>query len=291
MMFSLDETTFAYPHQPPVFEAFTWRASAGEQWAVLGRSGCGKSTLLLLLAGLLRPQSGTIAVGGGGLSHMREPLSPMQEPLAHVREPLARPRPETGLILQEYGLLPWATLRANVALGLRIRRFYGPDGRHAPSGGRLDRAAIASRTGEWLRRLDIDAVADRYPGEVSGGQRQRTAIARALVMQPDLLLMDEPFSALDAPTREALQALTLDLSTEAPARAGARVRAGLTLVLVTHNIEEAAFVGQKVLVLAAPPNRVARIVDNPHTADAAYRTSPDYQATCTRLRRVLEGIA
>jgi ABC-type nitrate/sulfonate/bicarbonate transport system ATPase subunit len=265
-MISVEAATFAYPHRPPIFERFTFQAGAGEQWAVLGPSGCGKSTWLLLLAGLLHPHTGSVAVGG---------------------EVLSRPRPATGLILQEYGLLPWATLRANVTLGLRIRRFYGPDGRHAPAGRRLDRDAIADRAAHWLRRLDIDSVADQYPGEVSGGQRQRTAIARALVMEPDLLLMDEPFSALDAPTREELQALTLDLSAEAGE--GAATGAGLTVVLVTHNIEEAAFVGQKVLVLAAPPNRVARVIDNPHTPDAAYRTSPDYQAMCTRLRRELEG--
>jgi ABC-type nitrate/sulfonate/bicarbonate transport system ATPase subunit len=257
-MISIAAATFAYPHQPPVFERFTWSAAAGEVWAVLGPSACGKSTLLLLLAGLLHPQTGTVAVGGA---------------------PLQRPRPETGLILQEYGLLPWATLRANATLGLRMRRFYGPDGRHAPSGSRLDRAEIEAHAAYWLERLDIAEVAGRYPDEVSGGQRQRAAIARALVMQPDLLLMDEPFSALDAPTRESLQALALDLSAEA----------GLTVVLVTHSIEEAAFVGQKVLVLGAPPNRVARVVESPHAADSAYRASHAYQAMCARLRRELEG--
>ena len=257
-MFAFESATFAYPHQPPVFDRFTWRVNGGETWAVLGPSGCGKSTLLLLLAGLLHPQDGMVVVGG---------------------TPLDRPRPETGLILQEYGLLPWATLRANTTLGLRIRRFYGPDGRHAPRDGDLDRDTITARAEHWLRRLDIHRVADRLPGEVSGGQRQRAAIARALVMQPDLLLMDEPFSALDAPTRESLQALTLELSAEA----------GLTVTLVTHNIEEAAFVGQRVLVLGAPPNREARVVQAPHIADAAYRRSHEYQTLCARLREELAG--
>ncbi len=258
-MIAFDAATFAYAGRPPVFDRFAWRAGAGERWAVLGPSGCGKSTLLLLLAGLLQPQTGAVAVGGATLS---------------------RPRPETGLILQEYGLLPWATLRANVTVGLRIRRFYGPDGRHAPAGAPLDRAAIAKRATYWLRRLDIEEVADRRPGEVSGGQRQRTAIARALIMQPDLLLMDEPFSALDAPTREDLQTLTLELSAEGR----------LTVVLVTHSIEEAAFVGQKVLLLSTPPNRLARIIDNPHPADAPYRRSPSYQAICAHLRQELEAL-
>ncbi|MGC9522078.1 MAG: ABC transporter ATP-binding protein [Anaerolineae bacterium] len=254
----LRAVTFAYPHQPPVFERFDWRVERGDIWAVLGPSGCGKSTLLLLLAGLLHPQSGAVVIDG---------------------DPLTRPRPGTGLVLQAYDLLPWATLRENATLGLRIRRFYGPDGRHAPPDSDLSPREIEERAELWLRRLAIRDVADQVPANVSGGQRQRAAIARALVLQPDLLLMDEPFSALDAPTREGLQALTLELSAEVD----------LTVILVTHNIEEAAFVGQRILVLNPPPNRAAQIVDNPHTADAAYRASTDYQQVCSDLRARLEG--
>lgn len=255
-MFSLNDVTFAYARQPPVFEGFSWAVTRGGVWAVLGPSGCGKSTLLLLLAGLRHPQTGTVAVGG---------------------EVIRRPRPRTSLVLQAYDLLPWATLRDNVALGLRIRRFYGPDGRHAPRDTRPARAEIDARVGHWLARLGIDDVAERYPGQVSGGQRQRAAIARALVMAPDLLLLDEPFSALDAPTREGLQTLTLDLCAEA----------GLTVVLVTHNIEEAAFVGQNVLLLGQPPNRAARVFFNPHEPGEIYRHSAAYQDAVARLRAAM----
>ena len=258
-MIELQEVTFAYPHRPPVFQRFSWRVGAGETWAVLGPSGCGKSTLLLLLAGLEQPSAGTLVIDG---------------------ERLARPRPRTGLILQEYGLLPWATIRDNAALGLQIRRFYGPDGRHAPPGSRLDRRAVEARIEPWLDRLGIAEIADAYPGGVSGGQRQRAAVARALVMEPDLLLMDEPFSALDAPTRERLQVLTLDLC----------AKAGVTVMLVTHNIEEAAFVGQQVLILDHPPNRMPRALDNPHPADDRYREAPDYQAACAQLRSALHAM-
>jgi ABC-type nitrate/sulfonate/bicarbonate transport system ATPase subunit len=257
-MFTLDGVTFAYATGQPVFQSFAWGGRQGEVWSILGPSGCGKSTLLLLLAGLLVPQEGEVLV--------RDTC-------------LTRPRPGTSLILQEYGLLPWATVRGNVELGLRIQRFYGPDGRHAPSGTTLPAREARSRVDRWLDRLAIGEVADRYPSEVSGGQRQRAAIARALVMEPDLLLMDEPFSALDAPTREGLQHLTLGLCTEAH----------LTVLLVTHSIEEAAYVGQRVLVLGAPPNRKATIIDNKHLTGEVYRSSAAYQATCARLRGILDA--
>ncbi len=210
----------------------------------------------MLLAGLAQPQQGEIAADGARL---------------------ARPRPRTGLILQDYGLLPWATVRENVALGMRIRQFYGPDGRHVPADVRMANGDVAALTVRWLARLGLEAVAEQYPGQISGGQRQRVAIARTLALAPDLLLMDEPFSALDAPTRESLQQLMLDLCAEAE----------LTVVLVTHNIEEAAFVGQRVLRLTAPPNTIPAVISNPHRADAGYRQSADYAAACARLRQAL----
>ncbi len=254
-MIRCEALSFAYGNRP-VFERFSWEVRRGEVWAILGPSGCGKSTLLLLAAALLRPQRGAVWIDGRRWTH---------------------PRPRTGLILQEYGLLPWATVAENVALGLRIRRFYGPDGRHAPRD-RPRPADIERRVAYWLERLEIAHLADAYPAHLSGGQRQRAAIARTFVLDPDLLLMDEPFSALDAPTREALQTLTLDLCAER----------GVTVVLVTHTIEEAAFVGQRILLLGEPPNREAQIVDNPHPPVAAYRRHPDYQRMVVRLRSALE---
>ncbi len=252
-MIELSDVTFAYPGQPPVFERFSWRGERGETWAVLGPSGCGKSTLLMLLAGLLHPQSGDVIIDG---------------------ERIVRPRPRTGLILQEYGLLPWATVQDNVRLGLRIRRFYGPDGRHVPRDERLEPVEAQARVDHWLAQLGIADVAAKYPGQISGGQRQRAAIARTLVLDPDLVLMDEPFSALDAPTRESLQALTLSLCAEA----------GMTVVLVTHNIEEAAFVGQKVLLLGNPPNHEGTRLENNHPTSAEYRSVIAYQTMCAMLR-------
>jgi NitT/TauT family transport system ATP-binding protein len=251
-MISLEALTFHYK-ATPVFENFNWQAQKGDSWAVLGPSGCGKSTLLGLLAGLRFPSAGRVSIQGEGLT---------------------RPRPHTGLILQDYGLLPWATVRQNVGLGLEVRGFYGADGIHAPLEAEPSRKTIDF----WLERLGLGGVADKYPAQLSGGQRQRTAIARTLVLEPDLLLMDEPFSSLDAPTRESLQTLTLELAAEQ----------GLTLVLVTHSIEEAALLGRKILLLSEPPNRVARVIENPGVGKTGYRESAEYTALCRGLREQME---
>jgi NitT/TauT family transport system ATP-binding protein len=131
-----------------------------------------------------------------------------------------------------------------------------------------------------LERLGLAPFAEKYPGQVSGGQRQRTAIARTLALEPDLLLMDEPFSSLDAPTRESLQALTLELQAET----------GLTLVIVTHSIEEAAVLGQKILVLGQPPNREALVIENEGVRRPGYLQSAEYLRLCADLRERLETV-
>ena len=174
-MIHINSIDFGYPNLPLLFEEFSLEISPGETWAILGPSGCGKTTLLYLLAGLRFPIKGSIEIDG---------------------ERLTRPRPHSGLILQDHGLLPWSTVRENVELGLRLRKFYGEDGTHAPIN-------FQPKNGVdyWLERLGIGNIADKYPSQLSGGQRQRTAIARTLVLEPDLLLMDEPFSSLDAVTR------------------------------------------------------------------------------------------
>jgi len=253
-MIQVQDLTFTYPDGTEIFESFSWTAEQGEAWAIIGPSGCGKSTLLYLLAGLRQPSVGQVLVDG---------------------QRLTRPRPRTGLILQDYGLLPWATVWENAGLGLRIRGFYGPDGVHTPSDETFDDKQ--SRVDGWLKRLGIDHVAHQYPHQISGGQRQRTAIARTLVLRPDLLLMDEPFGALDALTREDLQNLTLELSAEQR----------LTTVIVTHNIEEAVFVGGKILVLGRPPNRETVVVHNPQAGGAGYRQQDSFFARCNELRSLM----
>lgn len=242
-MIKVDSLSFSYPRGKPILNDFNWSVQRGETWAILGASGCGKTTLLYLLAGLRFPTKGKIEIDG---------------------EILRRPRPQSGLILQDYGLLPWATVRENAELGLRVRKFYRGDGKHAPKNFQSEIGADA-----WLERLGLNEIADKYPAQISGGQRQRAAIARTLALAPDLLLMDEPFSSLDAVTREDLQNLTLSLCEEQR----------LTLILVTHAIEEAAALGKKILLLDSAP----RVYDNPRAGTPGYRHMREYQDVCKRL--------
>jgi ABC-type nitrate/sulfonate/bicarbonate transport system ATPase subunit len=243
-MIYVNSLSFGYPHTTPIFQDFNWKVERGETWAILGSSGCGKTTLLYLLAGLRFPTSGVIEIDG---------------------ERLVRPRPRTGLILQDYGLLPWATVRENAGLGLQVRDFYGEDGKHTPKNFQPEKD-----TEYWLTKLGLNEVAEKYPTQISGGQRQRTAIARTLVLSPDLLLMDEPFSSLDAITREDLQHLTLSLCREQ----------ALTLVIVTHAIEEAIALGSKILLLDSSP----RAFENPHAGEMEHRNSREYRELYELLR-------
>ncbi len=252
-MVSLERVSFKYPGRAPIFQAFSWEIRKGSAWTVLGPSGCGKTTLLYLLAGLLFPWEGQICIDGINLK---------------------RPRPQTGLILQDYGLLPWATVRENASLGLRVREFYGPDGKHAPREGVESLESIDG----WLSKLGLAEASGQYPGQLSGGQRQRTAIARTLALNPDLLMMDEPFSSLDALTRSNLQELTLSLWQENH----------FTMVTVTHAIEEAALLGGNILVLGQAPNHGGTIFENTGFGSQGFRESIAFSEICRRLREKME---
>ncbi len=255
-MIELQNLTFAYSGHSSIFDGFELRIEQGEAWSIIGPSGCGKTTLLYLMAGLRRPTKGLILIGGA---------------------PVMRPRPQSGLVLQDHGLLPWATVRENARLGLRIRKFYGPDGKHAPGGSRLKKADLDQRVSFWLKRLGIEDLQDKYPSQLSRGQRQRTAIARTLAMKPDLLLMDEPFSALDATVREDLQRTMMALHDESD----------LTRVIVTHDIEEAVFVGEKILLLRGGANREFRIIENDVAGLEDFRNQIEFREQCDNVRELL----
>jgi ABC-type nitrate/sulfonate/bicarbonate transport system ATPase subunit len=223
-------------------DGFSMEVERGEPIAIIGASGCGKSTALLLAAGLLSAQDGRVLVDGTVLSG---------------------PRRETALILQEYGLLPWKTVEDNASLGLVVRGMSRRQARAAAAGA--------------LARVGLSEFARAFPGELSGGMRQRLALARAVALEADLLLMDEPLSALDALTREDLQDVLLELWASR----------SHTQVLVTHSIEEAVFLGRRVVVMTPRPGRVAAVVDNPQMGSAGYRQSPVFYERCAELRSLL----
>jgi NitT/TauT family transport system ATP-binding protein len=188
----------------------------GEFLTLVGPSGSGKTTLLDLLAGLSRPTSGQVLVDG---------------------RPVTGPGPDRAVVFQQYALFPWRTAAANVSIGLEDKGVS-----------RAQRAKIAS---SYLELVGLGGFEDRYPHELSGGMKQRVAIARSLAYEPDVLLMDEPFAALDAQTREQLQEELLRIWRAT----------GKTIVFITHGIDEAVYLGQRVAVLSARPGRLKEIVD------------------------------
>lgn len=219
------------------------RIQAGKSYAIIGPSGCGKTSLLFLMAGLLRPNSGKISLDD---------------------HEVVRPDLKTALILQEYGLLPWKTVWENAILGLKIRR-------------KID-VGSQQNVSRILHELLLSGCQDRYPSQLSGGQKQRVALARALAVHPEIMLMDEPLSALDALTREKLQETILEIW----------YRHQMTIVLVTHSIEEAVYLGQEIIILSPRPGQIRAIVANSEMGTIDYRHALSFHQKCTELRSILE---
>jgi sulfonate transport system ATP-binding protein len=204
----------------------------GEFVCMIGASGCGKSTLLRIIAGFEEPTTGEIAIDGKSVTG---------------------PGRDRGMVFQDYALFPWMTVRQNVS--------FGPRQRH------LAREEIDKTTDEFVRMVGLERFADRYPNQLSGGMKQRVAIARVLANNANILLMDEPFGALDALTREQLQNELLQIWK----------RTGVTTIFVTHSVEEAVLLADRVLVMSAGPGRIDSDfrIDLPRPRDVS---SPEFNA-------------
>ncbi len=229
-----------------VLEEINLDIRAGEVVAILGRSGCGKSTLLRIIAGLVAPTSGVARNHGAELDAAN---------------------PGTAMVFQSFALMPWLTVQKNVELGLAARKIVP--------------AERSKRALEAIDLIGLDGFESAYPKELSGGMRQRVGFARALVLQPDLLLMDEPFSALDVLTAENLrnELMTLWTGQEFPTKA---------ICLVTHNIEEAILLADRVIVLSSNPGHI--LAELPIELERPRdRRSPSFQALVDKLYELLTG--
>lgn len=239
----IEQVVFTYPGRLPVVNGVDWRMQAGDFHCLLGRSGCGKTTLLKLAAGLLRPQAGRIVLRGGEL---------------------AAPGPQLGFMFQAPTLLEWHRVLGNVLLPVSLQRRPTPQDEQ--------------RALQLLQQLGLATHAHDYPRQLSGGQQSRVALARALMLEPPLLLLDEPFAALDAITRAELQD---DLLRTCRAL-------GTTVLFVTHDINEAVYLGDRIALMQG-----GRIVDDititlpaPRTQDL--RHGAVFNATCARVRAAMD---
>lgn len=188
--------------------------------SVIGPSGCGKTTMMNIVAGFMQPTAGTVTLDG---------------------RPIGGPGSDRGVIFQEYGVFPWLSVRENIAFGLNLRA-----NRTSPE----EREEICQR---YMRLMGLSDFADSWPRMLSGGMRQRLALARAYAVKPQFLLMDEPFGALDAQTRTAMQDLLLEvLAAE-----------GKTVMLITHSVEEAVYLSNRIIVMTARPTRIREIIEVP----------------------------
>lgn len=217
-------------------ENFTFEVRQGEFLAVIGPSGCGKSTLLYTIAGLEQPTAGRILLDG---------------------QAIAGPSPDRQLIFQEASLFPWLSVLDNVAWGLRIKG--------------IGKSECTDRAMHFIRKVGLADSIKKHPHELSGGMKQRAAIARALALEPRILLMDEPFAALDVQTRYLMQRFVLELWSSTQS----------TIIFVTHHIDEAIFLADRVLVLTARPGRILEQVpvELPRPRDITSQRFDEYRSS------------
>jgi len=236
-----------FPNGTHALAGFDLDIGRGEFLSLLGPSGCGKSTVLRLIAGLAQPTAGSIAWSDG--------------------EPGRGADRAIGFVFQEPTLMPWATVAGNVALPLRLKRAARPK--------------AASRVARLLERVGLSAFGDAYPRELSGGMKMRVSIARALATDPDILLMDEPFAALDEITRFKLNNDLLELWHAL----------GKTVVFVTHSVFESVYLSQRLVVLSQRPGRVFAefMIETPYPRGESFRTSSEYAGYCREVAAALSA--
>jgi ABC-type nitrate/sulfonate/bicarbonate transport system ATPase subunit len=228
------------------FEPLTLQVHEHDFISILGPSGCGKSTLLRIVAGLETPSAGRVRMDG---------------------ETVSGPGRERGMVFQSYTLFPWLTVRENIAFGLREQGMA-----------LAERKAICDF---YLERVGLAAFADHLPRQLSGGMQQRTALARALANNPKVLLLDEPFGALDHQTRELMQELLL----------GIWEQDRKTVLFVTHDIDEAIFMSNRIAVMSARPGRIKceMAVDFPHPRDYKLKTTPAFATLKAQITEEIRG--
>ena len=244
-MIGVDDLKLTYPNgrgerETQIIAGVSLSVEQGQSLAIIGPSGCGKSSLLYILAGLVRPTSGRVTIAG---------------------DPVTRPRPDVALILQDTGLLPWKTVWQNATLGL------------------MNGLAGLKHIKRALRELGLEGMEHRYPSQLSGGEKKRVSLARALAQNARILLMDEPLAALDTLTREHTQNLILSLWKQHR----------FTLVLVTHDIEEAVFLGQRIVALSQRPSHIVDLVPNSQMGEESYRQSRIFFEKVRQVRALLQS--
>jgi len=229
-----------------VVDDVTYDINDGDFIAVIGPSGCGKTTMMSMLAGFQKPTTGKVLFDGA---------------------PVNGPGPERGVIFQEYGVFPWLTVKQNIAFGLQLKANH---------------VALSERNqicDHYLALMGLTDFANSYPKHLSGGMRQRLAIARAYAVKPQFLLMDEPFGALDAQTRANMQNLLLKvLATE-----------GKTVMLITHSVEEAIYLASRIVVVTARPARIKQIIDVPfgYPRDESLQERAEFVALRSHIRELV----
>lgn len=234
-----------------VLDDISLSIASGEFLTIVGASGCGKSTLLRIVAGLETADHGAVIVGG---------------------QPIDGPGVDRAMVFQDYSLFPWLTVKQNVLFSRRLAA-------NSSDNLALERGAEEARAVKLISLVGLTAAQNSYPSQLSGGMRQRVAIARALMSKPSIILMDEPFGALDAQTREVMQDLVL----------GVVAQEGTTIVFVTHDVEEALYLGSRVVLMSPHPGRIDTIYEVPLPPERTVlmRVDPAFVAL---KRKVMERI-